>query len=405
VRVALVSEHASPLATLGGEDAGGQNVHVAALATELGRLGTDVVVYTRRDDGGLAPRVELAPGVVVEHVDAGPCAPLPKDELVPHMDAFAARLADAWSAERPEVAHGHFWMSGRAALAAGALLGVPVVQTFHALGTVKRRHQGVADTSPPERLVAEAVVARRSDRVVATSTVEAFELARMGVEGDRVTVVPCGVDLARFRPDGPAEHRPSGRRRIVVVGRLVARKGVADVIAALALVPGAELVVAGGPDRPHLGADAEARRLQALAGTAGVADRVELRGRVEHDDLPALLRSADVVACVPWYEPFGLVALEAMACGVPVVAAAVGGLCDTVVDGVTGVHVPPRRPEALAATLRRLLDDPVRAKTLGAAGARRAQARYGWDQVARATLGVYREVASPALVASTRARS
>jgi glycosyltransferase involved in cell wall biosynthesis len=280
-----------------------------------------------------------------------------------------------------------------------------VVQTFHALGTVKRRHQGEADTSPRQRLAAEADVARRCDRVVATSTVEAFELARMGVDGDRVTVVPCGVDLARFRPDGPSERRPSGRHRIVVVGRLVARKGVADVIAALALVPDAELVVAGGPDRAHLGTDAEARRLKAVAAAAGVADRVELRGRVGHDDLPALLRSADVAVCVPWYEPFGLVALEAMACGVPVVAAAVGGLCDTVVDGVTGVHVPPRQPEALAATLGRLLDDPARARTLGAAGARRARARYGWDQVARATLGVYREVARPTLVASTRARS
>ena len=403
MRIALVSEHASPLATLGGEDAGGQNVHVAALATELGRLGTEVVVHTRRDDPSLPARVPLAPGVVVDHVDAGPADLLPKDELLPHMGAFTEQLAETWAEWRPDIVHGHFWMSGRAAVAAAGP-GVAVVQTFHALGVVKRRHQGEADTSPPERLAAESDLARRVDRVVATSTAEVFELARMGVAADRVSVVPCGVDLGRFRPDGPAEPRLDGRRRVVVVSRLVARKGVADVIAALAGLPDTELVVAGGPAAAELQADPEARRLLDVARAAGVADRACLRGRVGRDRLPALLRSADVVACVPWYEPFGLVALEAMACGVPVVAAAVGGLCDTVVDGVTGLHVPPRRPEAIAAAVRRLLDEPARARAMGAEGARRARGRYGWEQVARATLAVYREVATLPLVASVRGR-
>ena len=405
MRIALVSEHASPLATLGGEDAGGQNVHVAALASELGRLGHDVVVHTRRDDPALPARVELAPGVVVDHVDAGPVRPVSKDELLPHMDAFAAHLTRAWSAERPDVAHAHFWMSGLAALAAAAGLDLPVVETFHALGVVKRRHQGRADTSPPARLALEAEVARRVDRVVATSSAEVFELARLGVGADRVTIVPCGVDLRRFSPDGPAEPRPTGLRRVVAVGRLVARKGVADVIAALAAVPDTELLVVGGPDAAGLDADPEARRLLGLAAEAGVTDRVDLRGRLGRDELPAVLRSADAVACVPWYEPFGLVAIEAMACGVPVVAAAVGGLCDTVVDGVTGLHVPPRDPAAVAAALRRVLDDPDLACRLGDAGAERARARYGWEPVARATAAVYREVAAPALVTSTRGQS
>ncbi|HWC12513.1 MAG TPA: glycosyltransferase, partial [Acidimicrobiales bacterium] len=326
----------------------------------------------------------------------------PKDELLPHMDEFAEHLSDAWSAARPDVAHAHFWMSGRAALAAGTELGVPVVETFHALGVVKRRHQGRADTSPPSRVALEAEVARRADRVVATSSAEVFELARLGVTPDRVTVVPCGVDLHRFSPDGPAEARPPGRRRVVAVGRLVARKGVADVIEALAAVPDTELVVVGGPNGADLGADREARRLQAVARGAGVADRLDLRGRMGQDEIPAVVRGADVVACVPWYEPFGLVALEAMACGVPVVAAAVGGLCDTVVDGVTGLHVPPRDPRAVAAALQRVLGDPGLARRLGKAGAERARTRYGWDSIARATAAVYREVVEPALVASTR---
>jgi D-inositol-3-phosphate glycosyltransferase len=402
VRIAVVSEHASPLAILGGEDAGGQNVHVAALATELGRLGHEVVVHTRRDDPALPARVELAPGVVVDHVDAGPARPVPKDELLPHMDVFAERLSRAWSVEQPDVAHAHFWMSGRAALAAAAGPGIPVIETFHALGVVKRRHQGRADTSPPARLALEAEVARRVDRVVATSSAEVFELSRLGVGADRVTVVPCGVDLGRFSPEGPAEPRPAGRRRVVAVGRLVARKGVADVIAALAAVPDTELVVVGGPAAAGIDADPEARRLLGVAGDAGVADRVHLRGRLGRDDLPAVLRSADAVACVPWYEPFGLVAIEAMACGVPVVAAGVGGLCDTVVDGVTGLHVPPRDPGAVAAALRRVLDDPDLARRFGAAGAERARARYGWESVARATSAVYRDLATTELVASTR---
>ena len=402
MRIALVSEHASPLATLGGEDAGGQNVHVAALATALGELGHDVVVHTRRDDPALPARVELAPGVVVDHVEAGPARPVPKDELLPHMDIFAAHLARAWSAERPDVAHAHFWMSGRAALAAAAAVGVPVVETFHALGVVKRRHQGRADTSPAARLALEAEVARQVDRVVATSSAEVFELARLGVGADRVTVVPCGVDLSRFSPEGPAEPRRPGLRRVLAVGRLVARKGVADVIGALADTPDTELVVVGGPDAAGLDGDAEACRLRALADDAGVGDRVHLRGRLGREELPAVLRSADAVACVPWYEPFGLVAIEAMACGVPVVAAAVGGLCDTVVDGVTGLHVPPRDPCAVAAALRRVLDDADLARRLGDAGAERARARYGWESVARATSAVYREVAAPELVASTR---
>ena len=203
MRIAMVSEHASPLAVLGGADAGGQNVHVAALSAALARLGAEVVVHTRRDHPDLAPRVATAPGVTVEHVDAGPAEPIPKDDLLPHMDEFADRLRGLFRDDPPDVVHGHFWMSGRAALAAARPLGIPVVQTFHALGVVKRRHQGARDTSPPTRLRGEATVAREADRIVATCSDEVFELVRMGADLRRVTVVPCGVDLELFRPDGP----------------------------------------------------------------------------------------------------------------------------------------------------------------------------------------------------------
>jgi D-inositol-3-phosphate glycosyltransferase len=264
-----------------------------------------------------------------------------------------------------------------------------VVQTFHALGVVKRRHQGAKDTSPPPRLREEATLAREADRIVATCSDEVFELVRMGADLRRVAVVPCGVDLGMFRPDGPAAPRPSGTARLLVVSRLVERKGIGDVVAAMARLPGVELVVAGGPPATELAGDPEAARLAALAERVGVAGRVRLLGRVGRCDLPALYRSADLVVNVPWYEPFGIVPLEAMACGVPVVASAVGGLVDTVVDGVTGVHVPPRRPRLLAEAVAGLLADRERRAILGATGARRARRRYGWDRIAGSTLEAY----------------
>jgi D-inositol-3-phosphate glycosyltransferase len=393
MRIAMVSEHASPLAILGGEDAGGQNVHVAALATELARLGARVDVFTRRDDPELREAVELAPGVRVVHVDAGPPRPVPKDELLPHMPRFADVLERAWSQERPDVVHSHFWMSGIASLAAAAEVDVPVVHTFHALGVVKRRHQGASDSSPPQRIAAERKIMRAANHIVATCSDEVFELLREGADPHVITVVPCGVDLRRFSPAGPASPR-GARPRIAVISRLVARKGIGNVVEALAEVPGAELVIGGGPASGELADDPQVARLRELAARHGVAGRVRLLGRVDRARVPSLLRSADVVACVPWYEPFGIVPLEAMACGVPVIASTVGGLIDTVVDGVTGVHVPPRRPERVAEALRRMLADADLRRSLGKGGVARSRSRYGWDSIAGATLSMYEQVCS-----------
>jgi len=392
MRIAMVSEHASPLAVLGGVDAGGQNVHVAALASELAASGHTVDVYTRRDDPGMPAAVPLCPGVTVRHVDAGPPMAVPKDDLLPYMARFGDELTVAWSRRRPDVVHAHFWMSGLAALQAAAVTGVPVVQTFHALGSVKRRHQGAKDTSPAGRVITEATIGRRADAVVATCSDEVTELARLGVPTGHVRVVPCGVDVDHFSPAvAPAGvPRPAGRpHRLLCVGRLVERKGVDTAIVALRDLPDAELWVAGGPDVAELSADTEASRLADVARRAGVGDRVRLLGRVGHDALPALLRDVDLVVVPPWYEPFGIVPLEAAACGVPVVGTAVGGLLDTVEDGRTGVLVPPRDPAALARALRELLDDPARRVAYGRTARRRAVARYAWDRVAAATADVY----------------
>lgn len=392
MKIAFVSEHASPLAVLGGVDAGGQNVHVAALAEALARGGDEVRVYTRRDDARLPATVPFCTGVLVDHVDAGPPEAIEKDQLLQHMPAFARELESRWSEWRPDIVHAHFWMSGLASLEAAAALDLPVVQTYHALGIEKKRHQGDKDTSPGARLAIEERIARSASHIVATATAEAFELVRMGANRNDITVVPCGVDLSQFAALGPSERRDRRKHRIVCLSRLVQRKGIGDVIAALKLIPNAELIIAGGPDRESLWDDAEALRLREVAQSMGVEDRVEFRGRVERTSVARLLRSADVVVCYPWYEPFGIVPLEAMACGVPVVVSSVGGLVDSVVDGVTGLHVEPHSPIALAQALRTLLQDERMRLNLGLAGAKRVNERYGWTRIASDTRGVYARV-------------
>ncbi len=402
MKIAMVSEHANPLAALGEADAGGQNVHVAELSAALARAGHDVTVYTRRESRDEPPEVWTSQGYRVVHVPAGPPRKEPKDHLLPYMGEFGSFLRDRWAAERPDLAHAHFWMSGLATSLAASATGTPVAQTFHALGVVKKRYQGDQDTSPADRIRLERIIGRQAGRVIATCSDEVFELSRLGVPRSRISIVPCGVDLDRFTPDGPVARRRLAHR-LVAVGRLVPRKGFDIAITALAQLPETELVIAGGPERGKLSQDPEVARLRQLADRLGVGGRVRWPGQVSREHMPALLRSADAVVCTPWYEPFGIVPLEAMACGVPVVAAAVGGLTDTVVDGVTGLLVRPRQPKELASRLRRLIDDPALRHAYGTAGHDRAVARYSWDRVAADTLRAYHKlVPETAITAEAR---
>ncbi|HWM01881.1 MAG TPA: glycosyltransferase [Actinophytocola sp.] len=389
MRVAMVSEHANPLTPLGGQDSGGRNLQVAELSAALVRQGHEVTVYTRRSDSGSPAEVLTDRGYRVVHVPAGPAGDVGKDELLPYMGEFARFLRERWETDPPDVVHAHFWMSGLAAVSATRGLDIPVVQTFHALGTVERRHLDRDDTSPPERIGTERMLGREADRIAATCSDEVTELTRLGVPRARTSIVPGGVDPDLFRPEG--DRMPPGTltHRLVAVGRLVPRKGFATAIAALRALPDTELVIAGGPDKAELGDDEHARFLRSFAESLGVGDQVQLLGRVSREELPALLRSADALVCTPWYEPFGIVALEAMACGVPVVASAVGGLTDTVVDGITGVLVPPRKPRALAGALHHLLTHRTIGEQLGAAGRDRAWARYSWDRVTAELVRVY----------------
>jgi D-inositol-3-phosphate glycosyltransferase len=393
VRIAMISEHASPLAALGSEDAGGQNTHVAEVSSALANLGHQVRVYTRRDAASLPEAVELREGVQVVHVPAGPPEPVPKNELLSFMPEFAGWLAGNWRHEwLPDVAHAHFWMSGLAALSAGRRVDIPVVQTYHALGTVRKRHQGSRDSSPSQRIESERMLGRQVDRVIAQCRDEVRELVRLGVPRSRIVVVPSGVNERRFTPGGPAVPRRTGRARILTVGRLVERKGFLDIVAAMRAVPEVDCVVVGGPPGTALAGDPLAVRLRALADAYGHADRLHLVGAVPPEEMPAWYRSADVVVAAPWYEPFGLTPLEAMACGVPVIGTAVGGLLDTVVDGVTGDLVPPRHPVVLGTVLGDLLRDPVRRLGYSAAAVDRVRGRYSWRRAAMSLSAVYASV-------------
>jgi D-inositol-3-phosphate glycosyltransferase len=397
VRVALVSEHASPLAAIGGVDSGGQNVHVAELAAGLVRLGHEVAVYTRRDAADLPERVTTGAGYRVVHLAAGPAEAVPKDGLWTHMPAFARELKRNLDLDPPDVVHAHFWMSGWAAAEVTRPRNLPLLITFHALGTVKQRYQGLADTSPHERIRVEAAIGRGSGHIIATCRDEVAELGLMGIGPDQISIVPCGVDVEHFTPAAEKSDRdfPFPRRadfRLVSIGRLVPRKGVGTVIEAMSRLPDAELIIAGGDGPSDVASQSERARLGKLAELEGVSERIHFIGQVPRAQMPALLRSADVVVCAPWYEPFGIVPLEAMACGVPVVGSAVGGLLDSVADGRTGVLIPPHQPIAIARAVRSLLDDPSQRAKFGRAGRVRALTHYTWDRIALATAEIYAQV-------------
>ncbi|WP_432995732.1 glycosyltransferase [Dactylosporangium sp. CA-233914] len=403
MRIALVAAQASPLA-LGRPGAGGRHTHVAALARALGRLGHEVRVYVRREDPKPGDQVEYAPNVTVEHIAAGPDAPLPPDDQLPLMGDFGRALAARWGGADtgPDVVHAHYWLSGLAALTATADVRRPVVVTYHGLAAAERRHLPVdRNGGPGPRAGLERTLGSLADRVVAQSEDEVTELGRMGVRRAGTVIVPSGVDTETFTPSGPAaDHRRPGLRRILSVGPLVERKGFGDLVESLRRVPGAELVVVGGPDpaRPprDLDRDPEARRLLQLADKVGVADRVRIIGAVTQEELAGWYRSADVLACAPWYEPFGLTPLEAMACGVPVVAYEVGGIGESVIDNVTGVLVPPRDVKALAGALRALLGDEVRRMSFASAAIDRVRSRYTWERTATELERVYRTVTGAA---------
>ncbi len=409
LRIALISEHASPLATLGSVDAGGQNIYVRHVSLGLARAGHSVDVFTRRDDPGSPPVVQLAPGVRVVHVPAGPPRFVPKEALLAHMDAFARALRDILGAASPEashdVVHANFFMSGLVGLKLKERMRLPLVTTFHALGLVRREHQGSADAFPAARIDIERRLVRESDALIAECPQDRADLIRLyGADDARIRTVPCGVDLAEFTPGSKADARralglAADEFVILQLGRLVPRKGIDNVIRALArLEPRlrARLLVVGGESaEPDERLTPEIARLRALAAEHGVVDRVSFAGHRQRNRLRDYYAAADVFVTTPWYEPFGITPLEAMACGTPVIGSAVGGIRYSVIDGVTGYLVPPRDPAALAARLAHLHANPALGAALGRAGTHRVRTMFTWDRIAGDLAEVYRAVIAP----------
>jgi glycosyltransferase involved in cell wall biosynthesis len=392
MRIALVAGQSGAgtgtAASRSAADLPGQAPQVNSLGQALAGLGHQVTIYARRDSASLPRTVKSAAGVTTEYLAAGPASPLADDKLLPHMAAFSGQLAQRLRQRTPDVVHAHFWTSGLAALAATRSLQLPVVQTFHALGSAEQRYRGERPGGSAARLRLEAAIARSVDAVLAGSSAEMSDLTKLGVRRSAIRVVPCGVDTTTFGPAGPVARRTK-RPRLLAVAPQAEGHGLDTVIRALAHVPGAELVIAGGPPRPKLSTDPILRELARLAQRTGVDDRLLFTGQVSPARRPALLRSADLLVHVALYEPFGVAPLEAMACGTPVVASAGGSHQDAVIDGTTGVLIPPGSPAALARRIRQLLASPMLLEGYGIAAADRASTRYSWERVGRETLAVY----------------
>ncbi len=405
-RVAIISEHASPLSVLGGVDCGGQNVYVGQLAKHLAELGYEVDVFTRRDSERLPEIAEWVSGIRIVHVPAGPPQYVRKEEMLPLMDEFASYMVRFCRCQRDtyQLVHANFWMSGLVACELKKALGLPFVMTFHALGRVRRQHQKEADGFPDERFAVEDRCVAEADRILAECPQDEEDLVRLyNADPARVTIIPCGFDplelspiskpLARFALNLPPEEKV-----ILQLGRLVPRKGVDTVIRGLARlvhnhhITARLMIVGGESDEPDPAATPEIGRLQQVAREEGVEEWVTFVGRRGREALKFYYSAADVFVTVPWYEPFGITPVEAMACGTPVVGSNVGGVKYTVRDGETGYLVPARDPDRLAERLAYLYAHPKLMGLLSRQAVRRANDLFTWEKVAAAVAGVYEEI-------------
>ena len=402
-KVALVSEHASPLALTGGVDSGGQNIYVANVAKQLAQSGYTVDIFTRRDNLLQPAIVKWKHNIRVIHVAAGPAKFIPKEQMLPYMEEFGTYLHTFFSSQkRPyDVIHANFFMSGFAALSVAQTFNIPLVMTFHALGRVRRLFQHEADCFPDTRFDIEDQLIQDADRIIAECPQDKLDMVSLyNAQTKKIDIVPCGFD--------PAELNPVNRQKarellgwnehefiILQLGRMVPRKGVDNVIRALALLRNsyninARLYVVGGnADDPNEIATPEIGRLRKIAEMEDVASQVNFIGRRGREMLRYFYSAANVFVTTPWYEPFGITPVEAMACGTPVIGSAVGGIKSTVVEGETGYLLPPNATIPLANRLAYLYQNPELAVELGRAGCERANRLFTWRQVGHHIAQVY----------------
>jgi D-inositol-3-phosphate glycosyltransferase len=415
----MLSVHTCPLATLGGKETGGMNVYVRDLSRELGRRGIAVDVFTRSQNPD-SPRVMtgLGPHGRVIHVPAGPEAPYDKNLIVRHLPQFVRGIRDFARREGLDydVIHSHYWLSGLAARDLRRTWGTPIVQMFHTLGQMKNMvASGPQAWEPDRRIEGEAEVMAFVDRLVAATPLERAQMVWLyGADAGKIDVVPCGVDLDLFRSTPPAEAKrmlglPPSRRIVLFVGRIEPLKGIDTLLRAMALVAPeipqwqedlSVIVIGGAPGAGIDEVNAERARLEKLRAELGIEDLVTFQGAKDQDMLVYYYSAAEMVVMPSRYESFGMVALEAMACGTPVVASKVGGLAFNVKDGQTGFLVPERDADALASRIRLLLCDPGLRRRLGWNATHWAR-RYGWPIVANHIVDLYKQV-QPAAAQAAR---
>ena len=407
MRVAMLSYHTCPLATLGGKDTGGMNVYVRELTRELGREGVGVDVFTRSQDDHV-PHVlhNLGFGNRVVHIRAGPESPVGLRGLEAHIPAFVEGIRSfaAAKGERYDLVHSHYWMSGIAALTLRDVWGTPFVQTFHTLGEMKNRVARSQDErASPERLAVETRLLREADQIVASTQAELAQFQWLyHADPQRVVVIPPGVDTSRFYPIPPDEAKEfigmdCRDNMILFVGRIQPLKGVDTLLQAMAILkregtlerrPMCVAIIGGDPEAEPERMTAEMLRLQNLRIELGLGDMVAFLGKRDQDTLQYYYSAADMVVVPSHYESFGMVALEAMACGAPVVASETGGLAFLVKDGETGFHVPTADAAALAHRLRLLAEDDALRQRLGRQAAAYART-YAWQEIAPRIVHVY----------------
>jgi D-inositol-3-phosphate glycosyltransferase len=396
-RIAVISAHTSPLATLGGRETGGMNVYVRELSLELGSRGYAIDVFTRRSSAEAPETQPFGPNVRVVNIAAGPADSIDKDAIPQHLEEFEANLLAFVESEGVsyDMVHSHYWMSGIVAAGLSERWHVPHVAMFHTLGEVKNRARS-SEHEPAYRIEAERTIAAGADQIIVASKHEQHLLTSLyGADPGRIAVVPCGVDLDLFMPmDKEQARRRLGlrdaERIILFVGRIEPLKGIDILIAAAAHLHDDEnfaVLIVGGDTQ----AKAQIDELRAQAEVLGIDHHISFVGAVEHTELPLYYNAADVCVVPSYYESFGLVAVESMACGTPVVASRVGGLTSTVSDGETGYLIPWRCPEPFAERLELLLDNDELRASFGRAG-REAVERYRWANVADAVASLYEEI-------------
>jgi len=404
-RIAFISEHASPLAILGGIDSGGQNVYVGELARRLAEIGYVIDIFTRLDNPLLPPIVTWHPHVRVIHITAGPVAYVEKESLFGFMDEFAGNMIRFMLAEEEhyQLVHANFWMSGYVAMQIKEALAIPFVITFHALGHIRRLYQGDHDRFPKERIDVEYDIIQRADQVIAECPQDLEDLVTYyDASPGKITVIPCGFNPNEFHPldrllARMALSMDAQGPVILQLGRIVPRKGIDNVIRAIAHIRRTreikvKLVVVGGEKDWPDDQNPEVVRLQRIAEEEQVSDCVELVGRKSRDMLKYYYAAADIFITTPWYEPFGITPLEAMACAIPVIGSDVGGIKFSVIEGKTGYLVPPKDPAALAAKIMALLDDPQLREEMGKNAQRRVNAFFTWPRIAGMVSRLYERV-------------